>query len=150
MIAAFRVSSTAASKAAGVSQHLGHVLKPESRALHRRRHQQLPALRAEAAEPILREVADALRQPGRRQRRAPARDLNALLFAQAFDQLGQEPGVPRSLRGQVFQSPVGRGAECPGKHGHDAVVVQRPEGYPDSAVLLQQAEQVAGGALRLG
>ena len=126
----------------GLAEHLGRVFQPERRAEHRRRHQQLPGLLAEAIEPPLRQAVNPLRQPGRRQHRASAGDLHGVIVAQATDQLGQKRGIPGGAAGQVRQGLVRWCAERVGEHGRHRVLPQRGQGDPGGTVLLQQAEQV--------
>ena len=89
----------------GFAEHLGRVFQPERRAQHRRRHQQVPGLLAEAIEPPLRDAVDPLRQPGRHQHGAAAGDLHGVIVAQAADQLGQQRGVPGGAASQGQQAP---------------------------------------------
>ena len=131
----------------GLAEHLGRVIQPERRVQHRRRHQQVPGPPAQAVEPPLREAVHPPRQPGRGRHGAPAGDLYRVVVAQAADEPGHQRGVPRGAAGQVGQGLAGRRAERVGEHAPHRVLIQRGQGDPGGAVLLQQAEHVVGGAL---
>ena len=130
------------------AEHLRRVLQPERRAEHRRGHQQVPGLLAEAIKPPLCDPVHPLRQPGGNQDGAAAGDPDGFIVAQAADQLGKQRRVPGGTTGQVHQGLVGRCAERLNKHCRYRILIQRGQGDPGGTILLQEAKEVFGVMLR--
>ena len=125
-----------------LAQHLRRVLQPERRAEHRRGHQQVPDLLAEAIKPPLRDTAHPLRQLGGNQDGAVAGDPDGFIVAQAADQLGEQRRVPGGATGQVHQGLVGRYAERLNKHCRYRILIQRGQSDPGGTILLQETKEV--------